>query len=198
MTLQTLYIQIFKTFNLDHEMQNIFFQTSFSLTHQKTYISVSCMFIMGSRLMGLFFFRRERLELLMGPSINKNGNSSKIVVYIMKAQVACSPTWSNIVPWTVSQLAQKKENENAKMNTNIFVLPKFDLLKIIGAWARIILFQVLKFIFEVVSIISTSKFFCYKISKWGSNLPILRGNLLVFWLNGLFMFNTLEHIHQKL
>ena len=173
MTLQTLYIQIFKTFNLDHEMQNIFFQTSFSLTHQKTYISVSCMFIMGSRLMGLFFFFfwRERSELLMGPSINKNGNSSKIVVYIMKAQVACSPTWSNIVPWTVSQLAQKKENENAKMNTNIFVLPKFDLLKIIGAWARIILFQVLKFIFVVVSIISTSKFFCYKISKWGSNLP---------------------------
>ena len=170
---QTLYLQIFKTSTMKwtrFEMKNIFFQTSFSLTHQKTYISVSCMFIMGSRLMGLFFWR-ERLELLMGPSINKNGNSSKIVVYIMKAQVACSPTWSNIVPWTVSQLAQKKENENAKMNTNIFVLPKFDLLKIIGAWARIILFQVLKFIFVVVSIISTSKFFCYKISKWGSNLP---------------------------
>ena len=87
----------------------------------------------------------------------------------MKAQVACSPTWSNIVPSTVSQLAQKKENENAKMNTNIFVLPKFDLLKIIGAWARIILFQALKFIFEVVPIISTIKFCCYKISKLGSN-----------------------------
>ena len=179
MTLQTLYIQIFKTFNLDHEMQNIFFQTSFSLTHQKTYISVSCMFIMGSRLMGLFFFFwRERLELLMGPSINKNGNSSKIVVYIMKAQVACSPTWSNIVPWTISRLAQKKENENAKMNTNIFVLPKFDLLKIIGAWARIILFQVLKFIFEVVQIILTSKLFCYKISKLGSNPTYTKRELI--------------------
>ena len=178
-------------------------RTSFSkqafllLIRKPIFLFLACsLWAVGS--WAFFFFWRERLELLMGPSINKNGNSSKIVVYIMKAQVACSPTWSNIVLWTVSQLAQKKENENAKMNTNIFVLPKFDLLKIIGAWARIILFQVLKFIFEVVSIISTSKFFCYKISKWSSNLPILRGNLLVFWLNGLFMFNTLEHIHQKL
>ena len=114
----------------------------------------------------------------MGPSINKNGNSSKIVVYIMKAQVACSPTWSNVVPWTVSQLAQKKENENAKMNTNIFVLPKFDLLKIIGPWARIILFQALKFIFEVVLIISSSKFFCYKISNLDSNLTYTKRELI--------------------
>ena len=116
----------------------------------------------------------------------------------MKAQVACSPTWSNIVLWTVSQVAQKKEKENAKMNTNIFVLPKFDLLKIIGAWARIILFQALKFIFEVVPTISTNKFYCYKISKLGSNPTYTKRNLLAFWLNSLFMLNTLEHIYQKL
>ena len=96
----------------------------------------------------------------------------------MKAQVACSPTWSNIVLWTVSQVAQKKEKENAKMNTNIFVLPKFDLLKIIEAWARIILFQALKFIFEVVPIISTSQFYCYKISKLGSNPTYTKRKLI--------------------
>ena len=43
---------------------------------------------------------------------------------------------------------------------------------------RIILFQALKFIFEAVPIISTSKFFCYKISKLDSNPTYTKRELI--------------------